>query len=100
MLAMIWRFPGDSTDIFLPEVLSTQLPSISICARLPVVAAVVLLIATTIAATSYQSSSLAPDCSPLLSREHICLVSTGEAARKIVQQWFELHGAQLSRPEQ
>jgi hypothetical protein len=34
-------------------VLSTQLPSISICARLPVVAAVVLLIATAIAGSSY-----------------------------------------------
>src|SRR2546429_4133106 len=69
MLAMIWRFPGDSTDISLPEVLSTQLPSISICARLPVVAAVVLLIATAIAASSYNRVRLRRIDRPLLSRE-------------------------------
>jgi hypothetical protein len=43
--------PGDSTDISFPEALATQLPSISICVRLPE-AAGALLIATAIAASS------------------------------------------------
>jgi hypothetical protein len=52
MLAMTWRLPGDSTVICSPDTLSTQLPSISICMRLPE-AAGALLIATAIAHSSW-----------------------------------------------
>jgi len=45
------------------------------------VAAVVLLIATAIAASSYKLSSLAPDRSPIaLSAKHICTLPAGEPA--------------------
>ena len=77
---MIWRFPGDSTDISLPKVLSTQLPSISICALARSGRGCfahrhchrcILL----------QSSSLAPDRSPIaLFAKHICTLPTGEPA--------------------
>ena len=55
------QLPGDSTDISRPPALSVHSPSISICARRPMLAGFALLIATAIAAASLRASSRSQD---------------------------------------